>query len=129
MSRRTLSALALALGLGLSLVLSGCGPSGAGDPKRVGREGWVMAELKPFEMIHADRSWNEATYVVNQTAQEFLVIVKPSGRATPIFPNSQLLRSKDWVYKEERWYSIPAGKSFNDVYEWYLSWFNFGGQN
>ena len=125
MSRRLLSTLAIVLGLGLC----GCGVSGAGDPKRVGREGWVMTELKPFEMIHADRSWNEAIYVSNQTAQEFLVMVKPSGRATPIFPNSQLLRSKDWVYKEERWYSIPAGKTFNDVYEWYLGWFNFGGQN
>ncbi|MBI5369093.1 MAG: hypothetical protein HZA54_18805 [Planctomycetes bacterium] len=119
----------LLLALFLSSALLGCGPSGAGDPSKVGREGWVRSELKPYEMIHADRGWNEATYVLNQTAQEFLVIVKPSGRATPIFPGAQLLRSKDWVYKEERWYSIPPGKTFNDVYDWYLAWFNFGGQH
>lgn len=113
----------------LALAAAGCGPSGAGDPTLVGREGWVRAELKPYEEIHADRSWNEAIYVLNQTAQEYMVIVKPAGRATPIFPGSQLLRSTSYGFKEHRWYSIPPGKTFNDVYDWYLAWFNFGGQN
>lgn len=124
--RAILAILVSALVLALS---AGCSNTRASDPNLVGRDGWLKTDIDPGKLIHV-QSGVKAIWIMpsDSGTQEYLVQVKPAGTEAPIYPNSQLLsgKGKHYLYKEYRYYSIPEGRTFQNVYDWYMDWFAFG---
>ncbi|MBI3098703.1 MAG: hypothetical protein HYY93_10760 [Planctomycetes bacterium] len=122
--RPLLTSLVLSLTLLLS---SGCSPTRASDPTLVGRDGWVKTDIVPGKTIHV-QSGLKAIWITpsDEGAQEYLVQVKPAGTEAPVYPNAPFLRGKHYLYKEYRYYALPEGKTFQNVYDWYMDWFAFG---
>lgn len=102
------------------------------DPSNVGTEGWLRKEYIPGQHLVVVRSGDEVIVKFDQTGEYVLgvspaLMTTPDGVAFPKFPEAIELRRKSWGTGQNRFYSIPPGRSNQDVLDWYLKYFNFGG--
>lgn len=111
---------------------TGCTTTAPPGPATMGREGWVKTKIDPGQAITVERGSDTVVIRKGDTPAEYCIVVKPaflhspSRISMPLFPGAALLRTTTYGYKEHRFYLIPAGKTFTDVYNWYMSWFEFG---
>ncbi|MBI5369094.1 MAG: hypothetical protein HZA54_18810 [Planctomycetes bacterium] len=97
------------------------------DPGRLGRDGWLLYLEKPGEYLTAVRN-KDSFQVRARNAGTFEVIVTPRTLAFPLPPGAQRLEGEDRhaIFAQELVYTLPPGRTFQDVYDWYRAWFAFG---
>jgi hypothetical protein len=116
---------------GVALIHAGCTTTASSASTTAGRDGWVRTKNEPGKALTVERGSDTVVIREGDTSTEYCIVAKPaflhspSGIVMPLFPGSALLRSTSYGYKEHRFYTIPAGKTFANVYNWYLSWFEF----
>ena len=102
------------------------------DPANVGQEGWVRKEYIPGRHLVVVRSGDEVIVKFEQPGQYILGVSPatfhdPTAVLFPKYPESTEQYRKNYFTGENRFYSVPPGRSNQDVLDWYLKWFRFGG--
>ena len=116
----------LLLSLAVPLLATGCYRPKPEDPGRAGRDGWLLYLEKPGAYLTAVRG-HESFTVHARNPNTFLVQVQPRDLAFPLPPGVQYQDGTYQVIQHEFVYTIPPGRTFQDVYEWYRAWFRFPG--
>ena len=104
------------------------------DPANVGQEGWVRKGYIARTQLVVVRGGDEVIvkfdsdkpgeYVLGVSPATFH---NPASVVFPKYPESVELRRTNYLTGENRFYTVPPGRSNQDVLDWYLKWFRFGG--
>ena len=108
------------------LCLAGCHYPKPEDRQRVGRDGWLLYLEKPGEYLTAIRE-KQSFSVRARNTNSFSIAVTPRDLEFPVPPGAQYQEGSYQVIEQELVYTMPPGRTFQDVYEWYRAWFGFGG--
>lgn len=113
------------LSLVLPLVAIGCKTQA--DPETLGEGGWIRDTYRPCEVLNAEHGV-QAFWLEKVDEAKYKITLKPGGltNVPAPFPGSKLIDSTNMLISEERLYSIPEGRTFLDVWEYYVEWFHFG---
>ncbi|MBI3267694.1 MAG: hypothetical protein HYZ53_01630 [Planctomycetes bacterium] len=95
------------------------------DPGRTGRDGWLLYLEKPGEYLTAVRDHASLTVRAKNT-DTFLIVAEPRDLAFPVPPGATYQEGTYQVIQQEFVYTLPPGRTFEDVYEWYRAWYGFG---
>lgn len=116
--------------LAAALMLTGCVPIKRMSTKQIGRDGWELAGVKENIEINVVRGAGESVWIklIPNDPHHFVVKVTPPDRTMEVPPWVKLERTEACgmahIY-ECRFYAIPEGKAFHDVYDWQMKWFEF----
>lgn len=110
----------------LAFVLSGCAAISTNRTGKVGRNGWMVKEILPNRLIRVERPGSEVEIGPYEGSTYFVRSHRPGGEVNlPPFPGAESIDLQNRPLWVNRIYSIPRSADFEDVYDYYMDWFDF----
>jgi hypothetical protein len=105
--------------------LAGCSSVRNYSPSQIGRDGWALESGHSSIGLHLERG-SDDIWIKPHLPNAFVVKLTPGGVWIPTYPGSERTSTSSRVLWGYAYYSIPEGKTFEDVYTWYFNWYAFG---